>query len=107
MEYYVPPHQGTIVQNWSEDHQGLDFACRRGTPVVAAHTGELTNGYNSRMGIYAYVSNNGVRTYYAHLQSVYSPGWYEQGEQIGTCGDTGTWSTGPHLHFESNVRYTF
>jgi len=104
---YVPPHQGTIVQNWSPDHPGLDFACLRGTPVVAAHEGQLTHGRNSRMGIYAYVRHGDTRTYYAHLESVAPPGWYEQGEQIGTCGNTGTWSTGPHLHFESNVPYTF
>ena len=107
MEHYVLPHHGTIVQEESRVSPRLDFACRRGTPVFAAHSGDLRRGHNGRMGNYAYVSHNGVRTYYAHLQSVYSPGWYEQGEQIGTCGDTGSWSTGPHLHFESNVRYTF
>ena len=104
---YVPPHQGTIVQNWSPDHPGLDFACLRGSPVVAAHSGELTSGRNGRMGNYAYVSAGTVRTYYAHLESVAPPGWYEQGEQIGKCGSTGSWSTGPHLHFESNVPYRF
>ena len=107
MQHYVPPHQGTIVQNWSPEHRGLDFACVRGTPVFAAHSGELTYGRNSRMGNYAYVTAGTVRTYYAHLQSVSPPGWYEQGEQIGTCGSTGAWSTGPHLHFESNVPYHF
>ena len=107
MQQYVPPHNGVVTQEWSEDHPGIDFACRRGTPVVAAHSGELTYGQNTRMGIYAHVTNGDVRTYYAHLQSVSMPGWYEQGEQIGTCGNTGTWSTGPHLHFESNVIYTF
>ena len=107
MIQYTPPHQGVVTQEWSQDHPGIDIACRTGTPIVTAHSGELTNGYNPRMGNYAYVSNNGVRTYYAHLQSVSPPGWYEQGEQIGTCGNTGSWSTGPHLHFESNVNYTF
>ena len=59
------------------------------------------------MGNYAYVTNGTVRTYYAHLQLISPPGWYEQGEQIATCGNTGSWSTGPHLHFESNVPYRF
>lgn len=107
MNHYVPPHNGTIVQNWSPDHPGLDFACLRGSSVVAAHSGELTHGRSSTMGIYAYVRDGTTRTYYAHLESVATPGWYEQGEQIGTCGNTGSWSTGPHLHFESNEPYTF
>jgi murein DD-endopeptidase MepM/ murein hydrolase activator NlpD len=29
-------------------------------------------------------------------------GNYQRGDQIGTCGNTGIWSSGPHLHFESN-----
>jgi murein DD-endopeptidase MepM/ murein hydrolase activator NlpD len=107
VQHYVPPAQGSIVQNWSPDHPGLDFACLRGSPIVAAHSGELTHGRNSRMGVYAYVTRGNTRTYYAHLQSVQPTGWYEQGEQIGTCGSTGSWSTGPHLHFESNVPYRF
>ena len=107
MQHYVPPHQGTIVQNWSPDHPGLDFACLRGSRVVAAHSGRLTSGYNGRMGNYAYVTNGSTRTYYAHLQTVKPTGWYEQGEQIATCGNTGSWSTGPHLHFESNEPYRF
>lgn len=107
MQHYVPPHNGVVTQEWSPEHPGLDFACRTGTSVVAAHSGELTSGYNGRMGNYVYVTNGDVRTYYAHLQTVQPNGWYEQGEQIATCGNTGSWSTGPHLHFESNVPYRF
>ena len=107
MQHYVPPHNGVVTQEISEQHPGVDFACRRGTPVVAAHSGELTYGYNSRMGNFAYVTNGDVRTYYAHLERVNPPGWYEQGEVIGKCGNTGAWSYGPHLHFESNVPYRF
>ena len=28
-------------------------------------------------------------------------GSYDRGEIIGLCGNTGRWSTGPHLHFEA------
>ena len=107
MIQYTPPHQGVVTQEWSHDHPGIDIACRRGTPIVAAHSGELTHGRNGRMGVYAYVTRGDTRTYYAHLQSVQPTGWYEEGEVIGKCGNTGSWSTGPHLHFESNQPYTF
>ena len=107
MNHYTPPYQGVITQGVSPDHPGIDIACRTGAPVVAAHSGELTYGRNSRMGVYAYVTRGNTRTYYAHLQSVQPSGWYEEGQQIGTCGNTGSWSTGPHVHFESNQPYVF
>ena len=107
MQHYTPPHNGTIVQEWSPDHPGLDIACLRGSEVVAAHSGELRHGRNGRMGIHAFITRGDTRTYYAHLQSVRPDGWYREGEVIGTCGSTGSWSTGPHLHFESNQPFHF
>ena len=107
MIQYIPPATGPVVQTWSEEHPGIDIACRRGSSIVAAHSGELTHGRSGRMGIYAHVTDGDTRTYYALLQSVAPPGWYEQGEEIAKCGNTGTWTTGPHLHFESTVPYRF
>lgn len=105
---YVVPASGSVIQQISEEHPGIDIACLRGSPIVAAHGGELIPGYNARMGHFAYVTHGVHSTFYAHMDSVMPPkGWVEPGEQIGTCGSTGTWSMGPHLHFESTERYTF
>jgi len=109
MEYnYVVPASGSVIQQISEEHPGIDIACLPGSPIVAAHAGELIPGRNSRMGNFAYVTHEYHSTFYAHMDTVMPPkGWVEAGEQIGTCGNTGTWSNGPHLHFESTERYRF
>lgn len=52
-------------------------------------------------------SSKEIVTSYSHLEVAYPPGFYEKGDVIGECGNTGTWSTGPHLHFWSNVPYRF
>ena len=74
---------------------------------LCIHSGELTSDYNGRMGNIAVVKYNGRTSSYSHLQVVFPPGWYERGEVIGLCGNTGSWSTGPHVHFESDKPYTF
>ena len=43
----------------------------------------------------------GVKTRYSHLNAGAPAGSYDRGQIIGLCGNTGRWSTGPHLHFEA------
>ena len=45
------------------------------------------------------------RSIYAHLQEPAPAGYYNQGDVIGICGSSGSWSTGPHVHFEHNQPY--
>lgn len=105
---FPPPINGTITQEWSEDHQAVDFACTVGRPVWAVTEGETTRHYSSRMGwVVTVVSPGGTVTSYSHLHEAFAPGDVEQGDTIGLCGNTGSWSTGPHLHFESNKPFTF
>ena len=104
---FPPPTDGAITQEWSHDHPGYDFACRRGEPIYAVHEGYLTYDYDTRLGNQAIVHYDGEVTTYSHMDTVYPPGWYGQGDVIGTCGDTGSYSTGPHVHFESTFVYRF
>lgn len=46
--------------------------------------------------------DNALETSYSHLQSARPAGAYQRGDLIGHCGNTGIWSSGPHLHFESS-----
>ena len=104
------PVVGVITQGPHAEHENAtDFACTVGRPIYAVTSGEGKSHYNSRMGwVYTLTSPSGkVVTSYSHLSAVVPPGWVERGDVIGECGNTGTWSTGPHLHFWSNVRYTF
>jgi len=95
-------------------HNGVDYAAKRGTPVMASADGTIiyigwkgghptpkgkVGGYGKTVMIR---HPNGYKTLYGHL-SYYRRGIYvgkkvEQKDIIGYVGSTG-WSTGPHLHY--------
>ena len=108
MEYnYYPPHTGVITQEYSAEHPAIDIACVPGDYIHAAHEGTLNYEWNGRMGNVATIRSGIHKTRYAHMEIIAPRGWYDRGDVIGTCGNTGSWSTGPHLHFESDQPYTF
>ena len=89
---------------WSSGrHTGLDFAAPVGTPVVAADSGKVVfAGAGGAYGNYVEIAHgDGVRTIYAHLNTVKVKKGQkvERGQRIGGLGNTGN-SSGPHLHFE-------
>ena len=85
-------------------HLGVDYAARRGTPIVAAGSGKVT--YAGRTRGYGKVikirHNDGYMTLYAHQKSfrrgIKRGKYVKKGQTIGYVGNTGL-STGPHLHF--------
>jgi murein DD-endopeptidase MepM/ murein hydrolase activator NlpD len=84
-------------------HKGVDFAGKRGGPVIAVADGVVTfsgkqNGYGNLVEIR---HKNGLMTRYGHCQKrlVKEGDLIEQGQTIATIGSTGR-STGPHVHFE-------
>jgi len=85
-------------------HLGIDYAARRGTPIVAAGSGRVifasrTRGYGNVIKIR---HNDGYMTLYAHQKSfrrgIRKGKYVKKGQTIGYVGSTGL-STGPHLHF--------
>ena len=105
---YIPPVPGVITQGYHMGHKAVDFACVTGTPVQAVHEGRVERFRDGRLGNQVRVYGpNGVVSLYAHLDSFGLNGNVNKGDVIGYCGNTGAWSTGPHLHFESNVPYKF
>ena len=94
------PHTGVITQRYSERHQGVDIACREGDEIRSAHGGVVKKSFNSRTGNVVEVRGNGLVSSYHHLLKVEERGKVNQGDVIGYCGNTGSWSTGPHLHWE-------
>jgi len=93
-----------ILKKWKA-HLGVDYAARRGTPILAAGSGTVS--YCSRMGSYGNLVKirhaDGYETRYAHMKSfrrgMYRGKHVKKGQTIGYVGTTGR-STGPHLHFE-------
>ena len=90
-------------------HGGTDFAAPVGTPIYAAAAGTVVSAAPSacagNMTIIRHA--DGMETRYFHM-SRYADGIapgapVTQGETIGAVGNTGTCTTGPHLHFEVHV----
>ena len=98
---------GVITQYPSIEHPGWDIACVTGRPVYAAHDGQLSSHWNGYMGNVIVIESSEEQSQYAHLHEVvHPPGSVTEGSLIGTCGNTGAWSYGPHLHFEYHTKNT-
>jgi murein DD-endopeptidase MepM/ murein hydrolase activator NlpD len=93
------PVKGPITQFPTSKHPAIDIACAPGDPVVASHGGQLMTSYDVYMGNVAQVIGADFESTYAHLDTVTAQRLVIAGEQVGTCGNTGRLTTGPHLHF--------
>ena len=93
------------ILGFSKMHRGVDFAAKRGTPIMAAGDGRVSfAGRNGSYGKFIEIRHlNGFSTRYGHLQkfakNLKKGKNVKQGEIIGYVGNTGR-STGPHLHYE-------
>ena len=103
------PSGSDFIDSWGASrsggrrHEGVDMIADRGTPVVAAQSGDI-NFKRSRLGGNAawLHSPNGNTFYYAHLDSFEGESRFVlQGEVVGYVGSTGN-AQGPHLHFETH-----
>jgi murein DD-endopeptidase MepM/ murein hydrolase activator NlpD len=113
----VPPFPVAGPSWWIDDwhaprsggrlHQGLDIFAPRGTPLLAAADGIVTQKYVGALpGISVEVTDDkGIQYFYAHLAD-WAKGLelgqeVKMGQVIGYVGNTGNAiTTPPHLHFE-------
>lgn len=100
---WVLPLDSNITQAFGSSHNGIDLHASPGTVIVSPADGVVKNVYYADEGgnqlIIAH--DNGYGTGYAHLtQSLVNIGdRVSQGQQIALSGNTGTATTGAHLHF--------
>lgn len=84
-------------------HSGVDLYAPMGTTVIAEFSGTVyKTGYSVTSGNYIYLDHgHGVRTFYCHLSAIKCQTGQHvlQGTSIALSGNTGTRTTGPHLHF--------
>ncbi|WP_439557110.1 peptidoglycan DD-metalloendopeptidase family protein [Dyadobacter sp.] len=107
----------SLISFWGADrdggirsHEGVDIRAKRGTPVVAAQDGFVTQtGTNNLGGKVVFLSSlsSPYSLYYAHLDSqlVASGQRVTLGDTLGLVGNTGNAiTTAPHLHFGIYMR---
>ena len=89
-------------------HQGVDYAARTGTPIIAAGDGRvISSGWQGGYGNTVVLQHGGnVTTLYAHMSRIAPASRVgqriRQGQVIGYVGMTGL-ASGPHLHYEYRV----
>lgn len=101
-----PVPGGTITQG-AHFYNAVDIFQPCGEPVVAAASGKVVSiGRNTwPAGNFVKIKHNGVVFLYGHLQNIHARNGdsVDQGQQIGTVGNTGKTigATGCHLHFDA------
>jgi murein DD-endopeptidase MepM/ murein hydrolase activator NlpD len=105
----VNPNRLHPIHGYRRPHNGVDYAARTGTPVMATADGAVVYaGWKGEFGNLVEIRHpNGWLTRYGHLNA-YGPGVrggtrVRQGQIIGYVGMTGG-ATGPHLHYEMRRR---
>jgi murein DD-endopeptidase MepM/ murein hydrolase activator NlpD len=119
MAWPIPSHTVTAsfhdadypYRNIIGEHTGIDIRAKQGTTLSAAADGYVAKVKFDGSRNYAYIMiihSNGLATVYGHVSAVYvaTDQYVVQGQAIGRTGGTpggagsGSFSTGPHLHFE-------
>ena len=102
----IKPADGFISRKYDagKGHMGIDIVVKEGTPVYASAGGLIVfSDYTSNFGYVVIISHsNNYITTYKHCSSLLKRerDIVEQGELIALSGNSGTRSSGPHLHFE-------
>lgn len=104
---YINPVPGSVLTQGLHAVNAVDMGAPTGTAVLSVKAGTVIvakggGAYNGGFGNFIVIDHgDGVQTLYAHLSkvSVRVGDSVDQGEQIGTVGNTGK-STGSHLHIE-------
>ncbi len=92
-----------VINGVKQFHRGVDFACKIGTPVLAPWSGVVLRYYNDPLSgntLFLALDNNLVVSF-SHLtgSNVKQGDTVKEGQIIAYTGNTGSHSTGPHLHF--------
>ncbi|AQL56414.1 tape measure protein [Abyssicoccus albus] len=80
-------------------HFGIDYGTPVGVNITAPMAGKVTSQYNTGGGRVARLQSGKAAQYFMHMSSVKS-GKVGIGDSLGRSGNTGAWTTGPHLHWQ-------
>jgi len=87
---------------FATSHPAIDISAPVGTPLVAPLSGTVVLDYTTGGGNVLWVVNNTLAARLVHLDKFLAhPGeWVQMGTLVALSGNTGTLTTGPHLHLE-------
>lgn len=104
--FFVAPVRGEVSAGFEPDdkHYGIDILAPKNTAIKAALDGyvflaDFTIETGNTIGIQ---HENNIVTFYKHNSELLKKAgsFVKAGEAVAIIGNTGTLSTGPHLHFE-------
>ncbi len=104
--FFIKPAEGFISRKYDTEHGhlGIDIVAKEGSPVYASAGGfVIFADYTVDYGYTIIISHpDSYFTFYKHCSSLLKKEREEvkQGELIALSGNSGTLSSGPHLHFE-------
>jgi murein DD-endopeptidase MepM/ murein hydrolase activator NlpD len=103
--YFLKPINGVVTQKFSpaNNHLGIDYGAKIGTPVYASLSGiVIHSGYSIEYGYSLIIQSNNYLTMYKHCSELIKKerDFVRQGELIALSGNSGSNTSGPHLHFE-------
>jgi murein DD-endopeptidase MepM/ murein hydrolase activator NlpD len=102
----TPIQDGFVSNHFNklEKHYGIDIVSMPNHPVLAVLKGIIINkSWSLETGYVIHIQHpNGLVSSYKHLATTFvkQGDLIKEGQPIGTVGNTGELSSGPHLHFE-------
>ncbi|MHB1146746.1 MAG: M23 family metallopeptidase [Lutibacter sp.] len=103
---FFSPVKGIVTDGYSlkNKHFAIDIAVKKGTPVKSVSDGTVIFAeWTAETGYVIIVEHSrGFISIYKHNTALHKQqgDLVKSGEVIASAGDTGEFSTGPHLHFE-------
>lgn len=81
-------------------HYGIDYATPVGTTLTAPTSGTISKLRNYGGGTVAKLLSGKFTQFFMHLKDIFKTGKVKQGEKFAYTGNSGHWTTGPHLHYQ-------
>lgn len=81
-------------------HYGIDYATPSGTILKATNDGTVSKINDVGGGTVAKLLSGKFTQFFMHLSQVMKTGKVKQGDAFAKTGNSGAWTTGPHLHYQ-------
>ena len=81
-------------------HFGIDYSTPFGTTIKAPNDGKVSKLHDQGGGTVAKLLSGKFTQFFMHLSKVLKTGQVKTGEAFAKTGNSGAWTTGPHLHYQ-------